>query len=73
MKALKPRDIGAGRRKRRVELADTGEVLTSDEVLERLQQADAERASKRAKKTSGKTKTRQRPRSQSPHVRQLIV
>ena len=42
--------------KRCVELADTGEVLTSNDVLEQLQKADAERASKKAKKTSGITK-----------------
>ena len=49
--------MGTSRRKRRVELVDTGEVLTSDDVLERIQKADAERASKRAKKISGKTNT----------------
>ena len=49
--------MGRARRKRRVELHDVGEVLTSDEVLERLQRADAERAIKKAKKTSGKAKT----------------
>lgn len=38
------------RRKRRVELHDVGEVLTSDEVLERLQKADAERGYQESKK-----------------------
>ena len=42
--------------KRCVELADTGEFLTSDDVLEQLRKADAERTSKKAKKTSGITK-----------------
>lgn len=56
MRALKPSDVSKTRRKRRVELADIGEVLTNDKVLERLQKVDAEKASKKAKKTGGKTK-----------------
>ena len=40
------------KRHRRVELSCTGEVLTSDEVVERIERADAERAAK--KKSGGK-------------------
>ena len=38
------------KRRRRVELSCVGEVLTNDEVVERIERADAERA---AKKKSG--------------------
>ena len=48
---LKPNDgQQIAKRRRRVELSCTGEVLTSDEVVERIERADAERA---AKKKSG--------------------
>ena len=47
VKALQPADKRLGeRRRRRVELSDHGEVLTSDQVLERLEQAEAEKARK---------------------------
>lgn len=48
------------RRRRRVELSDFGEVLTSDEVLERLEQTEAEKRKKKAEKKAckkGKGKT----------------
>ena len=66
--ALKPADKKTARRRRRVELSDLGEVLTNDEVLERLEQAEAEKQKKAAekqkkaadkwKKTAGKKKTK---------------
>ena len=42
------------RRRRRVELSDLGEVLTSDEVVERLELAEAEKAKKKAEKEKTK-------------------
>ena len=72
VRALKPSDEGkTTRRRRRVELSDFGEVLTSDEVLQRLQEAEEQKARKaeeqkarkaaakkaRAKKSSTKQKT----------------
>lgn len=65
--ALKPAENTKVRRRRRVELSDLGEVLTNDEVLDRLETADAEKkkkaeekkkkAAERRKKTAGKKKT----------------
>lgn len=57
------------RRRKRIELSDLGEVLTSDEVLERLEatehekekkkaEKEAEKARKKAEKKSGKKKTK---------------
>ena len=50
VKVLQPADKRGAQRRRRVELNDHGEVLTSDQVLERLEQAEAEKARKVAKK-----------------------
>ncbi len=51
VQALQPADKRLGtRRRRRVELSDHGEVLTSDQVLERLEQAEAEKVRKAAEK-----------------------
>ena len=51
VKALQPADKPQGmRRRRRVELSDYGEVLTNDQVLERLEQADVEKKRKEAEK-----------------------
>ena len=44
--ALKPADKKTAQRRRRVKLSDLGEVLTNDEVLERLEQAEAEKQKK---------------------------
>ena len=58
-------------RRRRVELSCTGEVLTSDEVLERIEKADADReARKRGKGKKGKgvqTSASSMPTSSSKH------
>ena len=54
--ALKPTEGAAQRQKRRMVKVNTvGEVLTSDEVIERLEQADAERAAKKKTKKKGRT------------------
>ena len=52
-------DASKSQRRRRVELRCVGEVLTSDEVTERLQRADAERAARKRKgrKSKGKRKS----------------
>ena len=57
VQALQPADKRPGtRRRRRVELSDAGEVLTSDQVLERLEQADAEKARNAAEKAAEKAR-----------------
>lgn len=43
VQALKPAEKLGERRRRKVELSDHGEVLTSDEVLQRLEKADDEK------------------------------
>ena len=48
---IKVADKRGAQRRRRVELNDHGEELTSDQVLERLEQAEAEKARKVAEKT----------------------
>ena len=50
-------------RRRRIELCCAGEVLTSDEVVERMERADARKAAEKAakkavKKTSSKSKNK---------------
>lgn len=55
VQALQPADKRLGARRRRwVELSDHGEVLTSDQVLERLEQAEEEKARKATEKKSRK-------------------
>ena len=52
---LRPPDgVQKVRRRCRVELSDLGEVLTSDEVVERLELAEAEKAKKKAEKEKTK-------------------
>ena len=54
-KALMPSEKPSKQRKRRVELSCAGEVLTNDEVMERIQNADREKeAAKKSKKRKGK-------------------
>ena len=55
---LKPSGQNETQRCRRIELCCTGEVLTSDEVLERIEQADVQKdVEKAAKKTEKWTKS----------------
>ncbi len=56
VQALKPAEKKGPRRRRRVELSDYGEVLTCDEVLERLELAEAEKQKKK-EATASKKKT----------------
>ncbi len=70
VQALKPAEKKGPRRRRRVELSDYGEVLTSDEVLEQLEQAEAEKQKKKEaaaskKKTGRKSKKASKKSSQS--------
>ena len=51
VKASQPAEKRGAWRRRRVELNDHGEVLTSDQVLERLEHAEAEKARKITEKT----------------------
>ena len=47
---FRPAEKQGERRQRMVELSDHGEVLTSDEVLERLEKVDEEKQRKQAEK-----------------------
>ena len=67
-KVLKPADQGPRQRRRKINVHCVGEVLTSDEVLERLEQADAEKASKKKgrKKKSTRGTQQDATRCQQP-------
>ena len=54
---LKPSEQNKTQRRRRIELSCTGEVLTSDEVLERIEQEDVEKAAKKAEKRTKSSKS----------------
>ena len=51
---LKPSSEQQSTRRRRIELSCAGEVLTSDEVVERIEKADAEKAAKKAAERAAK-------------------
>lgn len=51
---LKAAEKDKPQRRQRIQLQCTGELLTSDEVLERLEKAEAEKAEKAAKKVAAK-------------------
>ena len=68
VRALKPcNESRVRRRRRRVELADIGEVITEDEVVERLQKADAEKAAKKASKRGKGTKNKGTTKKSTSH------
>ena len=56
---LKPSDQQKPQKRRRVQLQCTGEVLTSDEVLERLERADADKAEAEKAKAEAKAARKQ--------------